>query len=177
MFKMTKMLTVVLAVTALVAFSGVADAAIIVNGAAQSDPLTTSGVFNANQAGVYSIDGGSLWTHNTDLFKLGNQSAAASMTISGAGFFDITAASVGDTYAFQVGNKALGTMVITGTGSTVRTLTSTAIGRYSGASAAHSGHGSTITIDDGGLLISDVVKICRDSNSANVALRMRAGGR
>ena len=66
-------------------------------------------------------------------------------------------------------------MVITGAGSTVKTLAKTAIGRGE-IEAGKSGDGSTITIDDGGLLISDVVKIGRDSSADNVALRMGAAG-
>ena len=162
-----KKLITLLAVAGLVlalGFSGVADAAIIgtVN---DPDDYTSSGVFTMN--GINTIDGGSHWTHNDDLFKIGNRTTG-SLTVSGGGWLEVTAASVGDTYALQVGNQGGGIahMLITGTGSKVSTLTSTAVGRNES--------GCTLTIDDGGLLISEVVKLGRDGGEGK--LRMGVGG-
>ena len=84
-------LTVVLAVTALVAFSGVAEASVVVNGTEVSaGDYTTSGVYNLTNTGVNTIDGGSHWTHNegggngNGLWKMANR-APTTMTIEDGG--------------------------------------------------------------------------------------------
>jgi VCBS repeat-containing protein/T5SS/PEP-CTERM-associated repeat protein len=139
--------------------------AIILNGAPQSDPLTTSGVQTVN--GVNTIDGGSLWTHNDDLLKIGNRTTG-SLTVSGGGWLEVTAPSVPDTYAFQVGNQGGGIAhaLVTGTGSKVTTLTPIQVGRNES--------GSTLTIEDGGLVVGQDVVLGRQSGSG--FLRMGAGG-
>jgi len=169
------------AMAALVMFSGVAEGEIIINGVTRSEPRITDGVYNLSNSGVNTIDGGSLWTHNQGtgascLIKIGNQSTAGTLTVSGGGYLDITGVTNDGNYTFQVGNKALGTVVITGAGSTVNSNEHTAIGRYSSAGPAYYAWGSTLTIDDGGLLMSEVVRIGRDANSASCELRMGAGG-
>jgi T5SS/PEP-CTERM-associated repeat protein len=150
---------------AMVAFSGVAEADIILNGVTESDPLTSSGVKTIN--GVNTVDGGSLWTHNNDLLKIGNRTTG-SLTVSGAGVLNITPATVGDTFAFQVGNQGGGIAqaLVTGPGSKVTTLTPIQVGRNS--------LGSTLTIEDGGLVVGQDVVLGRSSGSG--FLRMGLGG-
>jgi len=164
-----------LAVTALVAFSGVADASVVVNGTevASGDYTTGStGFYNLTNSGVNTIDGGSHWTHNDDggngLWKMANR-APTTMTISGGGWLEL----IGDTsdggYVFQVGNQGggVGHMTVTGTGSKVTTLELVQVGRNES--------NCTLTIEDGGMVMAEMVVLSRDSGTNNL-LRMGRGG-
>ncbi len=175
MKKMISLGTLV-AMVALLVFSGVANAAIIVNGSQVSaGDYTTSGIYNLRNPGVNTIDGGSHWTHNSNppitgngLWKMANWANPTTVTISGGGWLELTGDTSDGGYVFQVGNQVggVGHMLVTGTGSKVTTLELVQVGRnYSG---------STLTIEDGGLVVGEDVVLGRQSGSG--FLRMGAGG-
>jgi T5SS/PEP-CTERM-associated repeat protein len=149
----------------LVMFSGVAEADI--DGVPGDN--TTAGVYTMN--GTHTIDGGSHWTHNDNLFKIGNRTTG-SLTVSGGGWLELTATEVqvtdGD-FIFQVGNQSGGIAhaLVTGAGSKVTTVGDIQVGRNES--------GCTLTIEDGGLVVGEDVVLSRDSGSNNL-LRMGAGG-
>ena len=154
---------------ALMMFSGVADAEITgtVNVPGDDSTYTSSGVFTMN--GDNTIDGGSHWTHNDDLFKIGNRTTG-SLTVSGGGWLEVTAISVPDAnFAFQVGNQGGGIAhaLVTGTGSKVTTLADIQVGRNEAVP-------STLTIEDGGLVMAEGVVYGRDAGVGYV--RMGSGG-
>ena len=166
MLKTTK-LTAVLAIAGLVlALAPAAQAAIILNGATQADPLTTQDVYTAN--GVNTMDDGSLWTHNLNLLKFGNRTTA-SLTISGGAVLEVTNGGEDGVWSLQLGNQGDGvvTTLITGAGSKAETVARINVSRNES--------GSTLTIEDGGLAVATDVVLARDSGSNNF-VRMGFGG-
>jgi T5SS/PEP-CTERM-associated repeat protein len=164
--KMKKLITLFAIAGMVLALAPAALAAIVLDGSTKTSPYVTSGALAAD--GVSTMDDGSLWTHNDDLLKFGNRTTA-SITISGGAVLNVTAASVGDTYALQFGNQSGGVVqaVVTGAGSKAKTLTAIQIGRNDS--------GTTLTIDLGGLVMAEGVMLARSDGSNNF-IRMGLGG-
>ena len=147
---------------ALVMFSGVAEADVVVNGVTLTNGnYTTSAVYIMNNSGVNTIDGGSHWTHNETtpptsndgIFIIGH-SMLSTLTVSGGGWLEATDANPSDAYAITLGNQTggAGDVTVTGTGSKITAPTSMRVGRRS-ATVASNTIATTLTIEDGGLVM------------------------
>jgi T5SS/PEP-CTERM-associated repeat protein len=163
---MKKMISILAIAGLVLALAPAAQAAIILDGATQSDPLTTSGAGERN--GVNTMDDGSQWTHNDGLLKFGNRTTA-SLTISGGATLEVTDGGEEGIWSLQFGNQGGGVVqvLVTGAGSKAETVARINVSRNES--------GSTLTIDDGGLVVATMVMLGRQGGSDNL-LRMGLGG-
>jgi hypothetical protein len=184
MKKRTKMLTAVLAVTALVAFSGVAEAGIVGGGynlPADNSTATNTGLSMVG-GDTLTIDNGSTLTKTANLALIGTYygaDGAAVLNISSGGVYEHTQIEPGDGgNAFTLGNTGGGTnqygvVTVTGTGSLMSTLKNMRVGRTgfdTGTTIA-----STLTIEDGGLVMAEKIEMGGDTSGVGY-VRIGYGG-